>query len=37
MKKFYLRYVVSLIVMLMTTSLCAQKRVEWGDSYYGYA
>jgi len=37
MKKYYLRYVVSLIAMLLTTTAWSQKRVEYGDSYSGYA
>ena len=37
MKKYYLRYIVLLTVMLLTTTAWSQKRVEWGDSYYGYA
>lgn len=35
MKKFYLRCFASLFVMLLTTTLSAQKRVEGGDDYYG--
>ena len=37
MRKNYLRCIVSLIVMLLTTTSWAQKRVEWGDTNYGYS
>ncbi len=35
MKHFYLRCLASLTVMLLTTTLLAQKRVEYGDNYGG--
>lgn len=35
MKKFYLRCMASLTLMLLTTTLLAQKRVEYGDNYSG--
>ena len=37
MNKYYLRYVVLFFAMLLTTTAWSQKRVEYGDSYSGYA
>lgn len=34
MKKYYLRYVVSLIAMLLTTTAWSQKRVEYDNAWY---